>query len=116
MSLDHSREAYLAHIRSLEETGELYPLNVQINFPPQVKTRFNRDGLIIPVSQVLELLAQDLEAECAVSSAELRAISAEFYVPYDDEDEEEDDEDDAASHDADLLTTLDEMVRRGELK
>lgn len=98
MRPEQSHETYLAHIRALEESGELYPCTVEIIFPPQVKKRFNRDGLILPVSEVLEMCARDIESDDHVSASELRAINEEFYLPFDEGDEDSDDNEDSGDN------------------
>lgn len=83
---DH-RQALVEHCRRLEETGDLYPRNVEIIYPPQVKAKCGRDGVIVSVHDILLWIADRIKGDRPESAAEYISIAEEFYAP----DEEFDD-------------------------
>ena len=82
-----ARAIIAARIEAMELSGELYPKNVEIIFPPQMKAKSDLDAVVIPVFDVLNWLAADLESEKPDMAQFWREIAEEYYK----EDEDEDD-------------------------
>lgn len=78
----------LARLQLEEKLGLSYVDTVEIEFPPQVKAATGRDGLIVPIRDILLWLAEEDEVAAPYNAAELRMIADTCY-PADDYDEYE---------------------------
>ena len=71
--------------RFREESGELYPRNVYIHFPPQAVEDTGRDGLKLDIGELLHRKAEVISAEQPASAEAFRFV-ADTYYGDDDED------------------------------
>lgn len=76
---------FLARLRLEEELGLSYVHTVQIDFPTQVKAATGRDGLIVPIRDILLWLAKEDQVAAPYNAMELRMI-ADHYYPADEDD------------------------------
>lgn len=89
------RQALADECRRLEETGELYPCNVEIIYPPQVKAKYGYDGVVVDIYDILLWIADRAKDDRPEKAAEYTSIAEEFYAP----DEEFDDFDGSLEYD-----------------
>lgn len=84
---EEALNAIAARYEEMELSGESYPINCEINFPPQVKAKYGMDGASLSIRTVLHTLADSLQAEDPQRAFVLKEIAENFYG----EDGEDDD-------------------------
>ncbi len=85
---EEARKELTAKYEEMERSGEIYSINCEIIFPPQVKAKYGIGGAIVDIRTVLHPIADILQTEDHQRAFVLREIAEEFYGEDDEDDED----------------------------